>query len=392
MDLEQLQKRIQWIEDERRREKDALATLENRLAALESSQAAPQQQVKELAGEVTRLSAVVTRMDGFDAALLQIRQENKRAIDDLDKEAKIRSEEAEKVRRIELRSLENGLADLRKELEKIPKLEKGIQTRSEDVNHVRRMVDELRLKIGEVRTEEQEYTRTFRLMEDGRRQDAKRIVELQGEVTALRKRLDDQRGQNELLNNGLRKVEARLTELVSVENERREAMNSFLDKQALTQVERDRTWKEWLIRFETIEKQARDIEAQLLSLDTTHREVKRSQTSVDELAQRVERRISEITEIQRLSEDRFRQEWVTFKADDQKRWTNFTLTQEELRGEISRQFDRLTERSTHLEDELQEVKDLLQQANEQVEKRLQALLAMSHEWVASYERTVGRSR
>jgi chromosome segregation ATPase len=211
-------------------------------------------------------------------------------------------------------------------------------------------------------------------------------------VTALRKRLDDQRGQTELLGTVQRKVEARLSELAIVEAERRESVSTFLDKQALTQVERDRTWKEWQTRFETIEKQARDIEGQLLALDATNREVKRSQGSVDELAGRVERRINEITEIQRLSEDRFRQEWVTFKADDQKRWTNFTLTQEELRGEISRQFDKLAERTTQMEDELLEIKDLLQQTNEQAEKRLQSLLAMAHEWVTSYERTISRSR
>jgi chromosome segregation ATPase len=392
MELEQLQKRLQWIEDDRRKEKDALAMLENRLTALEGSLAAPQQQVKELAGEVTRLSAVVTRMDQFDAAILQSRQEAKRAVDEVGKDAKIRSEETEKVRRVELRSLENSLAELRKSLEVIPKFEKGLQVRGEDTAQVRRMVEELRAKIDAVHTEEQEYTRTFRLLEDGRRQDAKRIVDLQGEVTALRKRLDDQRGQSELLNNGQRKVEARLTELATVETERRETMTSFLDKQALTQVERERTWKEWQTRFEIIEKQARDIESQLLALDATNREVKRSQTAVDDLTQRVERRINEITEIQRLSEDRFRQEWVTFKADDQKRWTNFTLTQEELRSEITRHFDKLSERSTQMEDELQEVKDLLQQANEQAEKRLQALLAMTHEWVTTYERTVGRGR
>jgi chromosome segregation ATPase len=392
MELEQLQKRLQWIEDDRRKEKDALAMLENRLTALEGSLAAPQQQVKELAGEVTRLSAVVTRMDQFDAAILQSRQEAKRAVDEVGKDAKIRSEETEKVRRVEIRSLENSLAELRKSLEVIPKFEKGLQVRGEDTAQVRRMVEELRAKIDAVHTEEQEYTRTFRLLEDGRRQDAKRIVDLQGEVTALRKRLDDQRGQSELLNNGQRKVEARLTELATVEAERRETMTSFLDKQALTQVERERTWKEWQTRFEIIEKQARDIESQLLALDATNREVKRSQTAVDDLTQRVERRINEITEIQRLSEDRFRQEWVTFKADDQKRWTNFTLTQEELRSEITRHFDKLSERSTQMEDELQEVKDLLQQANEQAEKRLQALLAMTHEWVTTYERTVGRGR
>jgi predicted nucleic acid-binding Zn-ribbon protein len=169
-------------------------------------------------------------------------------------------------------------------------------------------------------------------------------------------------------------------------------MASFLDKQALTQVERERTWKEWQSRFATIEKQAVDIETQLVSLDTTNRDVKRAQTSVEDLTQRVERRINEITEIQRLSEDRFRQEWVTFKADDQKRWTNYTLTQEEQRSEITRQFEKLSEQATHLEDELQEVKDLLQQANELAEKRLQNLLAMAHEWVTAYERSMGHSR
>ena len=391
MELEQLQKRLQWIEDDRRKEKDALAMLEGRLTALEGSLAAPQQQVKELAGEVTRLSAVVTRMDQFDANILQSRQEAKRALDELAKDVRLRSDEAEKVRRVEFRSLESSLVELRKSLEVFPKFEKGLQVRGEDITQVRRMVEELRAKIDSVRTEEQEYTRTFRLLEDGRRQDAKRIVDLQGEVTALRKRQDDQRGQTELFNNGQRKVEARLTELATVESERRDAMASFLDRQALSQVERDRTWKEWQTRFETIEKQAQDIESQLLTLDATNSEVKRSQVAVDELTQKVERRINEITEIQRLSEDRFRQEWVTFKADDQKRWTNFTLSQEELRGEVARQFDKLAERTTQMEDELQEVKDLLQQSNEQAEKRLQSLLAMAHEWVTTYERTVGRS-
>jgi hypothetical protein len=187
-------------------------------------------------------------------------------------------------------------------------------------------------------------------------------------------------------------LETRVNELVTIEGERHDLMTNFLDKQAVTQVDRERIWKEWQARFDTIEKQAVDIESQLISLDTTHREVKRTQTTLEELTQRVERRISEITEIQRLSEDRFRQEWVTFKGDDQKRWTNYTLTQEEQRNEAIRQYDKLVEQSTHLEDGLQEVNDLLQQANELVEKRLQAILAMAHEWVNTYERTMGHSR
>jgi len=392
MDFDHLNKRIQWVEDERRKEKDAITMLENRMVAYEGSIIAANQQLKELSTEVTRLSAMLTRMDQYDQNLLQIRLENKRMVEELDKDIRTRAEETEKVRRVESKSFEVSLADLRKELEPIPKLEKGLQVRVEEEIRLRRSIDEIRVRIEEVRRDEEEYNRTYRLLEDGRRQDAKRLVDLQGEVAALRKRADDQRGQSELLGTNLRRLETRLNELVTVEAERRDAVSSFIDKQTLSLVERERTWKEWQSRFESVEKQSTEIEARLLTLDTAQREAARAQTSVEELAGRVERRIVEITEIQRLSEERFRQEWVTFKADDQKRWTNYTLTQEEQRNEIIRQFEKLSSQATELDDELQEIKDILQDVNELTEKRLQSLLAQTHEWVLAYEKTLGRSR
>jgi chromosome segregation ATPase len=392
MDIEQLQKRIQWVEEDRRKEKDAIALLENKLVSLEGSLSASIAQGKGLSSEITRLSAIITRMDQYDQALVNTRLESKQSIDELDKSLKMRIDESEKIQRTQIKSYDDNFSDLQKQLEIIPKLDKNIQARIDIEIGIRRTLDELRGKIDSVRVEEEEYTRTIRLLEDGRRQDAKRILDLQGEVNALRKRMDDQRGQNELINTNLKKLETRLNELITVEGERRDVMSNFVNKQTVTQVERERTWKEWQTRFDSIEKQGVDIEAQLVNLDTTHREVKRIQANLEDLTQRVERRISEITEIQRLSEDRFRQDWVAFKADDQKRWTNYTLTQEEQRNEATKQFDKLAEQTTHLEDELQEVKDLMQQANEMVEKRLQTILAVAHEWVTTYERTMGHPR
>lgn len=392
MDIDQLQKRLQWVEEDRRKEKDAIALLENKLVSLEGNLSAALQQGKTLSSEITRLSAVVTRMDQYDQAIINTRLENKQALDELDKALKLRIDESAKISQVQIKSYDGNFADVHKQLEIIPRLDKNIQARIEFEIAIRRTLDELRSKIDAVRVEEEEYTRTIKLLEDGRRQDAKRILDLQGEVNALRKRMDDQRGHNEINNSSLKKLETRLNELITVENERRDIMSNFINKQTVTQVERDRTWKEWQTRFDSIEKQGVDIESQLVNLDTTHREVKRIQTNLEELTQKVERRISEITEIQRLSEDRFRQEWVTFKADDQKRWTNYTLTQEEQRTEAVRQSDKLSEQTTHLEDELQEVKDLLQQANEMVEKRLQSILAIAHDWVTTYERTMGRTR
>lgn len=392
MELEQVLKQVDWLDGERRKDKTVLSGLEDRLINLEGNIPVLNKQIKDIDGEITRLGAMLARMDHFDENLLQFRVESKHALEEIEKELKQRDDEGEKIRRVEQRSLESSIAELRKELAPIPELRRAIQSRVEEDVRLNRAIDEIKLKIETVRRSEEEYTRTLKLIDDGRRQDTKRLTDLQGETTAIRKHVDDQRGRMELTATTLRKIETRLNELSMLESERRDAQVKFLEEQALQQVERDRVWKDWQARFETIESQTADIELNLQTLDATHRDVKRSQQALEELTQKVDRRINEMTEIQRLAEERFRQEWVTFKADDQKRWTNYTLSQEEQRNESTRQYDRIAERVTHLEDSIQEMQDMLQQIGDQTGKRLQSLLAVVHEWVSSYERSSGRVR
>jgi chromosome segregation ATPase len=392
MDIEQIIKQVDWLDDERRKDKTRLAALEERLSAIEGNVSPLANQIKELGGDLTRLSSIITRMDQYDATLLQQRIETKQYFEELERQSKKRDDESKQIRNTEMRSLDTALAELRKELESLPEIKRSMKSRVDEEARLGRMIDEVRARLDVLRRSDEEYTRTYRMLDDGRRQDAKRMTDLQGEVAAIRKRVDEDRGRIELLTNTTKKIDTRVSEFSVVETERREVMESFLEKQALYHVERERVWKEWQARFEAIEAQTAGIESNLQTLDATHRAVKRSQQSVDELSQKIERRINEITEIQRLAEERFRQEWVTFKADDQKRWTNYTLTLEEQRNESVRQHEKLTEKMGHMEDTVQEIQDLIQQINEQEEKRLQSLLAMTHEWVSTYERTLGRVR
>lgn len=392
MELEQIAKQVDWLDDERRKDKLKLGSLEERLAALDGNVQPLAQKDKDLESRIARLEALVSRFDATDESVLQARLEAKQQVEDLEKQVKKREEESEKMRRSEIRALETSLNELRKELEQLPEIRRTLKLRIDEESRLGRLIDEVRNRIDTLRRSEEEYTRSIRLLDDGRRQDSKRLTDLNGEVAAVRKRVDDQSGRVELAAATLKKLETRLNELATVETERREAVSNFLDSQALREVERERVWKEWQARFQLIETQTSDIETALQNLDATNRAVKRSQQTVEEVSQKVERRINEITEIQRLAEERFRQEWATFKADDQKRWTNYTLTMEEQRNEAARQHERLAEKVTHIEDTIQEIQDLIQQMNEQTEKQLQTLLAAAHEWVTSFERSIGRSR
>jgi chromosome segregation ATPase len=390
MDLEQIVKRLEWLDDERRKDKTALATLEERLVPLEGSIPALNQQIKEMNAEVSRISAMLARFDQFEASLSQIRVDLSRSLESVEKQRQDSAREVEKVRRADMESLNKAIGDVRKGLDPIADLKKSVQVRMEEEFRLGRLIEEIEQKIDESKRSDEEYRRAQRLLEEGRRQDAKRLMDMQGEVAALRKRQDEQRGKVDLTSDAVRKLEMRFGEFQAAESERRQGQTAFIEKMTMWQVERDRTWKSMQTNFEEITKQAVNLDTQLQALDATHRAVRRSQEAFDEITQRFDRRVNEITEMQRLVEDRFRQEWVVFKADDQKRWTNYTLAQEEQQREFGRQFEKQSERIVLLEDVTQEMRDTIHQITEETVKRLQGLLALSHDWMEEYERTFGR--
>lgn len=392
MDLDQIVKRLEWIDSERRKDKTTIATLEERLTALEGNIPPLAQQLRELAGDVTRLSAQMARFDQIETTIAQMRVDLTRQIEAVEKSRLEHDREVDKVRLGDLENINKSVAEVRKGLDPIPEMRKTLQARIEEEYRLGRLIEEVEKKVLDTHRYDEEYRRSLRLLDEGRRQDTKRLTDIQGELAALRKRQEEQRGKVDLSTDGLRKIEMRLSDLQATEAERRQAVTSFIEKQSLSNVERERIWKDWQVRFEIIEKQAVSLDGQLQSLDATHRAVKRSQDAFEEITARFERRINEVTEMQRLVEDRFRQEWVGFRADDQKRWTNYTLVQEEQQREVGKSFDKLQERMVYLEDITQEMQDLVQQINGETQKRLQALLALAHDWMETYEKAFGRVR
>jgi chromosome segregation ATPase len=160
----------------------------------------------------------------------------------------------------------------------------------------------------------------------------------------------------------------------------------------MAQLERERTWKDWQAKFESFTKQAETMEAQVVTLDDSIRAARRAQESYTELNQRLERRIAEVGEMQRLAEDRIRQEWVAFKADEQKRWTGHSLSQEESMRDFRKSLDKFEHRLTSLDDSTQVVQDQISQTTEATEQQLQELMNVAQEWLTAYERIMGHGK
>jgi len=387
MQPEQILKKLDWLDEERRRDKATIATLEEKVKGLEQSLQSANQQIKEISAELSRYKPLAGRIDQTDEALLKFKVEVKQQIDAVEKEAQRREQEAEKLHRVEIKTLEASIAEIKKEISVIADLRRSLQTRIDEELRLSRMVDEMEEKIAELQRTEEEFNRLIRQTEDNRRQDARKITDLQGETTAIRKLYNELQAQLELGSVTTKRIENRMAELEGTFGELKQAQMKFIEEQSLAQVERERLWKEWLAKIEQFEEIAKEVEKSVQSVDATNRSVQRAQKAVDELAQKVERRVSELTELQRLGEERLRQEWVAFKSDDQKRWTNYTLVQEEIRTELVRQIDRIVNQLNLLEENIQTVRDAVVLLNGQMERNLRNLLNAVYNWAAEFDHT-----
>ena len=385
MENEQLEKRIKWLDDERRKDKAIISELGDRLEELEAKLDTASRKQTEFDSDITRLRTSITRVDDFDNGLADFRLERKKELKDFEKLTKSWINDAKKNLRAQIQGIETGQKSLVEDYKQVKDLDKKMTTRIEEETRFNAVLREMEKDVGDIDQQYKEYIRYSRSAKEERLKEVKRITDLQGEQTALRKRVDEMRGLMDLVNSDNQKIKNRIQELESIRRDLKKEQDSFLESAVLQNTERESIWKNWMTRFDSIEKQALDLDEQMTKLDSTHRGAKRMQDELKDLSTLLDRRVNEITEMQRLADERFRQEWGTFTADDQKRWTNYTLSQKEQSKILEREYKEGGERISVLEDGMQEIEDQLGQLSSYSEAQLQGLLGLIREWAGEFE-------
>ncbi len=385
MDNEQLEKRIEWLDEERRKDKETISDLEKRILALEGKLDAMHKKDQELDSGLTRLRTAVTRVDVLEEELGSFRVDRKKEIKEQDKLHKSWIEDAKKNLQAQIRGLETQQKKVIEDFKRVSQLEKEMQVRSEEETRFNAALRELEGSFADIQDGFKEVKNDTKTIKNERQKDVKRTGDLQGEIAAIRKRLDEMRGLLDLLKNDYQKAKTRIQELESSRRELKKEQDDFLEEVSLGQTERQSTWKNWMTRFDLIEKQAKALDEQMTKLDSTHRGVKRMQEKLTDLSDLLDRRVNEITEMQRLAGEKFRAEWNTFMADDQKRWTNFSLSQKEQSKLLEREVKESENRISTLEDGIQELEDQLTQISKYSENQLQGLLSLMRDWAGDFE-------
>jgi DNA repair exonuclease SbcCD ATPase subunit len=379
MNLEELIIKIEKLDDQIRSINKSLSTFNNKVNEVDDKTSGFLNLMRDEKNEIARLNSAVMGIGQFDAAITQVRVDFNRKLNDLQKQkeqeeqfrANLIDEDFKSVQTL----IERTRTELTKEFDK--KLVSFFEENARQFNRFK----EIEKKANEILRSSEDNEGVLKLFNQDFRRTVKQVENLQAEVGASRGKQDEIRSKLEVISDSLRNNENRLNEIITTESERKQVQLGFIEKQTLIQKNRDRIWVDWKQQFDEFSKQTHDF---LPKFQNQQLGLEQSKNDFEEITQQFERRIKELTEMYRLMDDKFRKEWVTYRSDSEKRWSNISMVIDDKQGGYSDQFLSIKDRMALVEDNTHEMQEVLLLMSTEIQKGMQNIMKMVNGWMDAF--------
>lgn len=349
MDLTQLSQMVAWLDEEHRRDREELAKLDQRLQSVLVERQEQSRRLQDLESRLASTQAQLTRFSQIEQSLQQLKSE---VVVLLDKqtESRLQAErEAERSRGTDREALGRSVAEVRKELSRLTRIEEDLVMRQAEDQRLGEMLLAMRQSVNNVSKDLDERTRTVPYMIEQRAQDNKRIAQIQAESVELLKRIDMTGARVPVLEERLQRMEKELQRIQPIPDQLRQDQQAFIDAQKLTDVERTRQVGLWAQDFslqrDLIEKQI----VRLRNFETRHEAVGRALKSLEEFQATITHGQKQVSELQRLAEERQRKELAEWQAENEQRWKKESLRWDYVIQEQLKVNQKLAERFPPIE-------------------------------------------
>lgn len=378
MESNQTAKMVAWLDEERRKDKAVITKLEERSASQAALIADQTRRLLDLEKEIQALRTAIIPAGTFDESITRLRLEFNASVEQIESRRTAVEQDLKQMRATDRETIMRAVEELRQEM--IARIDRAMEPRRSEEERLSRVAVELQSYANNLSKGLEEFERSLTFLEEQRRQDTRRISDMSGEVAEVSKRIDSQQPKIELLEELSRRNERSLSEILPQLNEIKQQRQEWIEEQALADQQRERMMNDMIRRMDSFAEEMVSFSKQVQGWADTHRRVKQQVEDFERVADRVDRRINEASEVQRLSEERFRQEWEEFLAEDQKRWRQFTLTNEEAwresekgQEEILVQLTQVNERSERQEEHLKYLTRVQQQMLDALVSQIQDL-------------------
>ena len=391
MELTQATQMLQWLEEERRKDKALIATLEEQARGQEVQLSQLMAQVQDLQAKVAGVQSLISQAADFEQTVASYKTEMVLLLDQREDAWKKVQAEAERLRKIEQGAVADELGRLDKGLQNLNRIEEGVKARQAEDQRLNTAIQVMEADIKDLAARSDDRVQAVTYLEEQRRADNRRIAELEQETTELRKRVETQAAKLPLLEEAIGKHKAHFDKSL----EQLKDFQSVIDEVRASEFRREQAAKKYVEQSEEVKQEMEEWRSQTQRFVEQFQQNKRSLEKLEGFQARLEKRQNEVAEMQRLAEDRAKRQWEEWQKarDKESKKRQLILdeqwqTQEKTNQDLTTQSKALGARTDTQQSLLENLYDLcrldahreLQAATEAVEKAEQSLSEAREAW------------
>jgi chromosome segregation ATPase len=171
LSLGQLVQQLNWMEEERRKDKAQIATLQERIAgqALEITETS--RRLQEMDNTLKASQGLMARLLNSDRILEEFKTDVIAMVNRLDDDRKKSERELERIRSLSMETLQRQINELKLEVPRLNKVEEELPTRRAEEKRLAEAIQRMQPQIEAAVQLVEERTRGVPYLEEGRRQD-----------------------------------------------------------------------------------------------------------------------------------------------------------------------------------------------------------------------------
>ncbi len=361
MDLAQLAQMVNWLDEEHRRDRAEIARLQQLVETQSAEMVEQTRRIQELEGRLASTQAQLTRFTQLEQQIQNLKNEVTGLVE---RESEARANalrETERNRLSDREALTRQIAEVRRELPRLNRLEEDLESRREEDARLAELVAQVRNQIGLLSKELEERTRQIPFLAEQRSSDTKRIAQLQQETVELFKRSEALQGRLNILEETLRRTSTEVEKWRPIFSEVREEQQAFMDRLRLEVNDRLQVLARWEEVIEEQQNIVRRAQEQIQGFGQQVEQARRAAQTVQDFQAAIRRDHAQVQELQRLAEERLRREMEEFREEYEKLRRKAELQQQHLWQEQHKHNQEIQERFPAIYHDLRVHEELLRQ-------------------------------
>jgi len=344
MELTQLSQMVQWLDEERRKDKALIAALQEQVK-LQAQQLAQQQElIVALQRTVAGMETLMAQVTGFAPALEGLKADVGRMLELREEQWRKELRESERTRQLEIGALKDEIARVAG-LRPISRLEEGLAALQAETRRLTENQQRLEILTTDLKQHADDRAAAVVYLEEQRRADNKRITALEAETTELRRRMEATDAKMLLLEEAVQKQKRYLEEGLKPIKE----FEKVVEELRVADFRRNQEVKKWAGQAEEVRQEIERLREERQRLMEQYQRAQRALDALSALQTRLETRQNETAEMQRLAEERLKRRWEEWQAAQEKARHNWEVTLEERRRQqerfnatVNKRLDQLT--------------------------------------------------